>query len=127
VVSSSFRDAGKGRLSNLFFQPALNLYEQIGPPANEAVVRLFIDATGPGQCSPNVEAQALATMKKALFLDGPLRYLGSCSVSRQTIAELDSVSMPNEHLENLKKGTIAAIRRNIEHPLRTPKTGVVRH
>ena len=91
-VSRGFKAAGKGPVEKIFFEPALEAYERLGPVADQSVEALFRKAAIQG-CSSDVEARALDVMRKGTFVSGPLTYLGECSSSPDALAAIEAVSV----------------------------------
>jgi len=113
AVSKGFRDAGSEFIRR-YFDPALRLYEDIGPGADRAVEGLFRNASM--ECSPEFEMQAMAVLKRGVFAHGPLIYLGGCSTSRETMAALEAIQMPTKEKADMKERVLHSIQLRIEHP-----------
>jgi hypothetical protein len=115
------RASGTDPFMSRFFTPALKAYEGIGPVAAKAVETLFGNAAVP-RCPVDVEADALAVVKKGVFFEGPLNYLALCSTSPKTLAALQALNVPIEW-QRQRNFAIDNVQGNIKLPKRTGKPG----
>lgn len=124
-VVSGFQAAGSGTFAALYFAPALQAYESIGPAADPSVASLFGQAVLRLGCPASVEAQAIDVLQKGVFFQGPLAYLSRCSASRDTLALLEKMGTPTEALARTKALAITQIRFRMEHSgQQAPKNAV---
>jgi hypothetical protein len=110
-----FRDANEVPFSNRYFDPAMEVYESIGPVAGQSVSALLADVAL-RKCSAEFEAKAVDLVKAVRFASAGFRYLYLCSNSIETAAAIEAFAMPTEALENEKQTTLKQIRRHIEYP-----------
>ena len=120
AVSGGFQDAGKEPFEQLFFKPALELYESIGYLANQSVQMMFSQAANLG-CSADYETEAIEALRKGTFPEGGFAYLGRCSTSRITFALIETMRMPSQELENQRQFTLKQISRHIEYQIKSLK------
>jgi hypothetical protein len=113
-LTGAFEVSGKRSFAQIFFEPALQTYEQIGPMADQSVTSLFGQASL--HCSATLEARAAGVLRKGTFIAGPLDYLQKCSSSRGTITMLENMSLPTQALERTKALAVTQIRFRVEHP-----------
>jgi len=123
-VIEGIRASGTDPFINRFFAPTLKAYEGIGPVAAKAVETLFGSAAVP-RCPVDVEADALAVLKKGVFFEGPLNYLAFCSTSPETLAALQALNVPAEW-QRQRNFAIDNVQGNIKLPKRTGKPGAGR-
>ena len=98
-----------------YFASTLATYDHIGPVADGAVTVLFRAASAAGHgCSAEFENQALAEIKKGIFLQGPINYSAVCSSSPETLAALEAANMPGGDLERSKVFAARQIRNRID-------------
>ncbi len=116
AVGYGFKNAGKGPFEKLFFEPALETYERIGPVADKSVWALFGDAAIQG-CASDIEARALGMLMKGTFVSGPLAYLSECSSSPDALTVVEAVSVasgtPDRGLKRAKELAIRQIRNRV--------------
>jgi hypothetical protein len=114
LLIAGFAAAGMS-FEKQYFTPTLATYDHIGPVAGAAVTVLFRAASAAGHgCSPKVESQALAEIKKGIFLQGPINYAAVCSSSPETLAALEVANMPTGDLEKSKEFATRQIRNRID-------------
>jgi len=113
AVREGVDDSGTGPFVGRFFMAAFKEYERIGPAASKSMTTLFGLASVP-KCQIDVEALALDVLKKGVFQEGPVEYLGSCSSSGETLAALRAMRLPTEWLERLREFAARSIQRRVE-------------
>lgn len=92
------------------FSAALEIYERLGPAADDAVERLLWAAGS--ECAPEFEAPTLSLLKSGVFQGSALVYLGRCSTSQEALQVLDNVAVPNE-LARRRESAQSEIRRRL--------------
>lgn len=112
VVLDALRRSGKEASVNRYFDPALEMYEKIGPSAHAAVDTLFHNAAR--TCTPKVEAHALRLLKSGIFQEAALLYIGACSTSQETMGAIETLSVP-DNLVQPKESVLQGIRRRAAH------------
>jgi hypothetical protein len=76
---------------------ALRSYAQIGPRAEESAQAYFI-----GDCSPEFDSLAKATLKEQVYWTGPIRYISRCSNSTDDLRMLETLAVPDRASESWK-------------------------
>jgi hypothetical protein len=110
VVFEAMKHTGKENLLNRYFEPALAMYERLGPPATEAVESLFRAVAQ--NCAPNIERNALRLVTSGMFGRAGWIYLSRCSSSEETLRTIEPLTVP-EILENDKRFGVMEIRKRL--------------
>ncbi len=93
AVMAGFEASNTAFLSP-FFDPILDNYKEIGTSTRLAVQALFGAATR--QCSASYEDRALGLLRRGLFPEGPLAYVGLCSRSIATVSALEAMVLAHQ-------------------------------
>jgi hypothetical protein len=94
-VWSGFSDAHAEGLYARYGVAALRRYAQIGPKAEEPAESYFI-----GDCSPEFDWLAKATLKEHLYWTGPIRYISRCSNATEDLHLLETLTVPDRASES---------------------------
>jgi hypothetical protein len=94
-VWSGFSDAHSEGLYARYGAAALHRYAQIGPKAEEPAEGYFI-----GDCSPEFDALAKATLKEEVYWIGPIRYISRCSNAAEDLHMLEGLAVPDRASES---------------------------
>jgi len=89
-VWSGFSDAHAEGLYARYGAAALHRYAQIGAPAAESGEAYFI-----GDCSPDFDSLAKATLNEKVYWTGSIVYLSRCSNSTDDLHMLEALAVPD--------------------------------
>jgi hypothetical protein len=104
LVLRAMERAGQKTLITKYFEPALGMYERLGPGAGDAVNSLFRAVAR--TCTTQFEPSALRLIKNSMFEEGALLYLNRCASSEETLRQMELLPVPSRLIESKKVGLI---------------------